>query len=88
MKFLFGLTFMLLSLSLQSLSPVQAGYISGAACQAGCASMQVPCYAGAGAIFGTVVASASTPAVILACNSGFGKCMSACSGLYATWLLP
>lgn len=48
-------------------------------CQAGCAAVAVACYAAAGATFGTVIAGAATPAVILGCNSAFGICSAKCA---------
>ena len=59
-----------------------AGPILGATCQAGCAALAVACYSAAGFTFGTVVAAAGTPAVIIACNTAFGTCMSACAAAY------
>ena len=40
-------------------------------CQAGCAGVAVACYAGAGAVMGTVTAGVGTPAAILTCNSAY-----------------
>ncbi len=48
--------------------------------------MVCACYAAAGATFGTVVASAATPAAIIGCNTAFGSCMAKCS--VATLLPP
>ena len=45
----------------------------------GCACLAVAGYAAAGFTFGTVVASAATPAVLVACNSGLGTCSSTCA---------
>ncbi|BGP16525.1 hypothetical protein JCM10213v2_004527 [Rhodosporidiobolus nylandii] len=63
---------------LASATTVHGGPLAYAACQAGCAGLQVACYAAAGFTFGTVTAGAGTPAAILACNSAFGACYAAC----------
>ena len=55
-----------------------AGPLSYAICQTGCNALVVACYAAAGATFGTITASAGTPAVILGCNIGQGFCMASC----------
>jgi len=62
------------------LAPKQAdaGPLAYGICQAGCAAVVVACYAGAGAVFGTVTAGVGTPAAIVACNSAFGTCQAAC----------
>ena len=62
---------------------LSAGPISGAICSACCATAVVTCYAAAGFAFGTVTAGASTPAVIIGCNSAFGSCMAACAAATA-----
>jgi len=56
-----------------------AGPIAYGICQTGCNSLVVACYAAAGFTFGTVVASAATPAVLLACNVGLGTCSATCA---------
>ena len=50
------------------------GPLSGAICSAGCASLVVACYAGAGAVFGTVTAGVGTPAAVVVNISKY--CMS------------
>lgn len=60
------------------------GLLAYGICQAGCAALVVPCYAAAGAVFGTVTAGVGTPPAILACNVGFGKCSAACAALLLT----
>ncbi|KAF8872939.1 hypothetical protein BD779DRAFT_1452367 [Infundibulicybe gibba] len=55
------------------------GPIAYGICQTGCNSLAVACYAAAGFTFGTVVAAAATPAVIVACNAGLGTCSAACA---------
>ena len=45
----------------------------------GCNTVAVACYAAAGVTFGTVVAAAATPAVILGCNAALGSCSSMCA---------
>ena len=67
------------------ISSSNGGPVAFGVCQAGCAAVVVACYAAAGVTFGTITAGASTPAVILACNSAFGTCMSAAN---AAWWLP
>ncbi|KIY47511.1 hypothetical protein FISHEDRAFT_45206 [Fistulina hepatica ATCC 64428] len=59
----------------------QAGPIAYSICQTGCNVVAVACYAAAGFTFGTVVASAATPAVILGCNSALGTCSAACASV-------
>uniref|UniRef100_A0A915HNL3 Uncharacterized protein n=1 Tax=Romanomermis culicivorax TaxID=13658 RepID=A0A915HNL3_ROMCU len=39
-----------------------------------CCAGAVACYSAAGFTFGTVVASAATPVVILGCNAALGAC--------------
>ena len=46
----------------------------------------VSCYAAAGFTFGTLTAGVATPAAILLCNAGLGKCMASC--FVATILAP
>jgi hypothetical protein len=58
-----------------------SGPILGAACSAGCAAVQVACYSASGFTFGTVAAAAA-PAAIVACNTAFGTCMTACAPIY------
>lgn len=55
-----------------------AGPAAYGICQAGCAAVVVACYAGAGAVFGTVTAGAAVPAAVIACNSAYGTCQAAC----------
>lgn len=57
---------------------VAAGPIAYGTCQAGCASVVVACYAGAGFTFGTVLGLAA-PASIAGCNSAFGFCQAKCA---------
>lgn len=45
----------------------------------GCNALVVACYAGAGAVFGTVTAGVGTPAAIVACNVALGQCSAACA---------
>ncbi|KAI1248405.1 hypothetical protein MGN70_009603 [Eutypa lata] len=57
------------------------GAIAGPAaygiCQAGCADVVTACYAAAGFTWGATL-GASAPATIVACNTAFGSCQSAC----------
>jgi hypothetical protein len=47
---------------------------------AGCNTLAVACYAGAGLTFGTVVAAAAAaPAAALACNAALGTCCATCA---------
>ncbi|THU93403.1 hypothetical protein K435DRAFT_670303 [Dendrothele bispora CBS 962.96] len=64
---------------LGALQSVQAGPIAYGICQTGCNAVAVACYAGAGFTFGTVVAAAAAPPVILACNAALGTCSTACA---------
>ena len=61
-----------------------AGPAAYGICQAGCASVAVACYAGAGAVMGVTCGAAAPPAV-LACNSAYGTCQAAC---WAALALP
>lgn len=61
----------------------QAGLLAYGVCQGGCAAIVVPCYAGAGFTFGTVLAAAAPPA-ILACDAAFGTCQAACAAVALT----
>lgn len=56
------------------------------ACQTGCCTLAVACYAAAGFTFGTVTAGVGTPVAIVGCNSAFGICSAKCAAL--TLLLP
>ncbi|TFL02353.1 hypothetical protein BDV98DRAFT_565686 [Pterulicium gracile] len=56
-----------------------AGLIAYGLCQTGCNTLAVACYSAAGFTFGTVVAAAATPAVLVACNTGLGTCSAACA---------
>ena len=58
---------------------VDAGPLAYGICQAGCATLVVACYSAAGAVFGTVTAGVGTAPAIIACNSAFGTCSSACA---------
>ncbi|KAH8107856.1 hypothetical protein BXZ70DRAFT_1003281 [Cristinia sonorae] len=55
------------------------GPIAYGICQTGCNTVAVACYAAAGFTFGTVVAAAAAPAVIIGCNSALGTCSAACA---------
>ncbi|KAI1289865.1 hypothetical protein HDE_08453 [Halotydeus destructor] len=59
-------------------SNTMAGPLLYGICQAGCATVAVACYAAGGAVFGTVLAAAASPA-IAGCNSAFGTCSAACA---------
>lgn len=61
------------------------GPAAAGVCYAGCSAVVVACYAAAGFTFGTVTAGVGTPAAIIACNSAFGICESAC---VAALLMP
>ncbi|KAL3122511.1 hypothetical protein niasHT_003047 [Heterodera trifolii] len=65
-------------LLLLSLNPAIGGPAAYGVCQAGCSAVVVACYAAAGAVFGTVTAGIGTPHAILACNTAYGSCQSAC----------
>jgi len=59
----------------------EAGLVAYGICQAGCAKVVVPCYSGAGLVFGTVTAGVGAPAAAIACNAGFGACYASCAAL-------
>ncbi|KAJ7330443.1 hypothetical protein DFH08DRAFT_751195 [Mycena albidolilacea] len=67
-------------LALSGITLVEAGPIAYALCQTGCNTVAVACYAGAGLVFGTVVAAPAAPAAAIACNVALGTC----SATYAT----
>ncbi|KAI9059204.1 hypothetical protein FKP32DRAFT_1580281 [Trametes sanguinea] len=56
-----------------------AGPIAYGICQTGCNVVAVACYAGAGAVMGTVTAGVGTPVAVLACNVALGQCSAACA---------
>ncbi|OSC99407.1 hypothetical protein PYCCODRAFT_842717 [Trametes coccinea BRFM310] len=56
-----------------------AGPIAYGICQTGCNAVAVACYAGAGAVMGTVTAGVGTPVAVLACNVALGQCSAACA---------
>ncbi|KAJ7878077.1 hypothetical protein B0H13DRAFT_1631389 [Mycena leptocephala] len=74
-----------LILALTAVPAVQGGLVSYGLCQTGCNTVAVACYAGAGLVFGTVVASPAAPAAALVCNAALGKCSAICAtvGLFA-----
>ncbi|KAF9461003.1 hypothetical protein BDZ94DRAFT_1168475 [Collybia nuda] len=71
-----------------ALPTVQAGLISYGLCQTGCNTVAVACYAAAGFTFGTVIASAATPAVIVGCNAALGTCSATCASLVLLAPIP
>ena len=83
------MVFWLLSLLMVvSVSASPAVYV---ACITACNVTWVACYAGAGFVAGTIVASPAAPPIVLACNAAQGACMAACTPLLAApdpgWLL-
>ncbi|KAJ7669782.1 hypothetical protein B0H17DRAFT_1209537 [Mycena rosella] len=68
-----------LIVALTAVPAVQGGLISYGLCQTGCNALAVACYAGAGLVFGTVVASPAAPAAALACNVALGQCSAMCA---------
>ncbi|KAK1943604.1 hypothetical protein P3T76_005000 [Phytophthora citrophthora] len=78
MKFLNKLTATLVVLGLAATPEVNAGPLAYGICQSGCNAVAVACYAGAGAVFGTVTAGLGAAPAILGCNIGLGTCMAAC----------
>lgn len=62
-----------------------AGPLAVGICQAGCSAVVVACYAAGGYTFGTITAGVGTPAVVLACNTAYGTCVSAC---FSAMFLP
>ncbi|KAI0373460.1 hypothetical protein BV20DRAFT_1033802 [Pilatotrama ljubarskyi] len=65
--------------TLTTVPTVTAGPIAYGICQTGCNAVVVACYAGAGAVFGTITAGVGTPAAIIACNVALGQCSAACA---------
>lgn len=57
---------------------VSAGPAAYGICQAGCATVVMACYSAAGFTWRATM-GASAPASIVACNSAFGTCQSACA---------
>ncbi|EIW80208.1 hypothetical protein CONPUDRAFT_20752, partial [Coniophora puteana RWD-64-598 SS2] len=53
------------------------GPLAYAACQTGCNTLAVACYAAAGFTFGTTIVAG--PPAIVACNAALGTCMTACA---------
>ncbi|KAJ7187815.1 hypothetical protein C8R46DRAFT_1052674 [Mycena filopes] len=66
-------------LALAAVPLVQAGPLAYALCQTGCNTVAVACYAGAGLVFGTVIAAPAAPAAALACNVALGTCSATCA---------
>ncbi|KAJ7743748.1 hypothetical protein B0H14DRAFT_3897621 [Mycena olivaceomarginata] len=66
-------------LALSGITLVEAGPIAYALCQTGCNTVAVACYAGAGLVFGTVVAAPAAPAAAIACNVALGTCSATCA---------
>ncbi|KAK7545839.1 hypothetical protein IWX49DRAFT_397246 [Phyllosticta citricarpa] len=66
--------------SLAVVTSATAGPLGYGICQAGCSGVVVACYAAAGFTFGTVLAVAAPPA-ILVCNSAYGTCQAACAAV-------
>ncbi|KAJ7036623.1 hypothetical protein C8F04DRAFT_1210055 [Mycena alexandri] len=66
-------------LALAAIPLVQGGPLAYALCQTGCNTVVVACYAGAGLVFGTVVAAPAAPAAALACNVALGTCSATCA---------
>ncbi|KAI8993819.1 hypothetical protein BD414DRAFT_411344 [Trametes punicea] len=71
--------FSVVPLVLAAIQGAEAGPIAYGVCQTGCNAVAVACYAGAGAVFGTVTAGIGTPAAIIACNVALGQCSAACA---------
>ncbi|KAF9472595.1 hypothetical protein BDN70DRAFT_915839 [Pholiota conissans] len=65
--------------ALAATSTVMAGPIAYGLCQTGCNTVAVACYASAGMTFGTVVAAAAAPPLILGCNAALGTCSAMCA---------
>ena len=58
-----------------------AGLATYGACQTGCNTAWVGCYAALGLAAGTVTGGAAAPAVVVACNTQQGLCMAACAAM-------
>ncbi|KAJ7724508.1 hypothetical protein B0H16DRAFT_1736697 [Mycena metata] len=58
---------------------VEGGPIAYGLCQTGCNTLAVACYAGAGLVFGTVIAAPAAPVAALACNAALGTCSATCA---------
>ncbi|KAJ7147695.1 hypothetical protein C8R43DRAFT_1129611 [Mycena crocata] len=66
-------------LALTGIPLVQGGPLAYGLCQTGCNTVAVACYAGAGLVFGTVVAAPAAPAAAVACNVALGTCSATCA---------
>ncbi|KAF7345529.1 hypothetical protein MVEN_01571500 [Mycena venus] len=66
-------------LALAGITLVHAGPIAYGLCQTGCNAVAVACYAGAGLVFGTVVAAPAAPAAAITCNVALGTCSATCA---------
>jgi hypothetical protein len=64
-------------------SSVTAGPLGYAACQAGCATVVMACYAAGGATWGATLGT-TAPATIIACNSAYASCQAVCATV-ALW---
>eukprot|EP00644_Phytophthora_capsici_P012768 jgi/Phyca11/101251/e_gw1.5.1474.1 len=77
-KLLAKLTAALVVLGLTATPEVSAGPLAYGICQTGCNAVAVACYAGSGAVFGTVTAGLGVAPAIIACNVALGTCMASC----------
>ncbi|KAJ7208767.1 hypothetical protein B0H12DRAFT_1034116 [Mycena haematopus] len=66
-------------IALSGISLVQAGPLAYGLCQTGCNTVAVACYAGAGLIFGTIIAAPLAPPAAIACNVALGTCSATCA---------
>ena len=60
-------------------------------CYSACGTAWAGCYAAAGLVAGTIVASPAAPAAALACNAAASQCMMVCAGtavVQGFWLGP
>ncbi|KAJ7604390.1 hypothetical protein FB45DRAFT_1039968 [Roridomyces roridus] len=81
-------TTLLAPIALVAVPLVQGGLISYGLCQTGCNTVVVACYAGAGLVFGTVVAAPAAPAAALACNAALGTCSATCAAVVLLAPIP
>ena len=73
------LAFMALIILSILISTAQAGPIALGICYTGCNALWVTCVAGAGGVAGVSTGGLAVAPAILACNTGQGTCMTACT---------
>jgi hypothetical protein len=69
---------LLATTALLSVPGALAGPLAYAACQGGCATLVMACYAAGGCTWGATL-GATAPATIIACNTGYAGCQATCA---------